>query len=254
MKALQVFDYDNICWWCFGPADSSEHKFKRTDIVSEFGRPPYRGNSSMIRYVGDELIATNIQGPNSNHFKFKSGLCKFCNTTKSRPFDLAYESFIKYTNLNKKTIVLDLEFDFTKVFGLDWSSSIDNVRRYFLKHACCRIADAGFRIGDELLSFLDGKVPNVPFYLTAEIRSDIHERFCQEDNRFGSLWLGDLIGWHAPENSRLIRIQSFYGIGCLRFSWIYDTLARNWPDNMRNQIVPLSQGRNLDPPQEDKTG
>jgi hypothetical protein len=31
------------CWWCGAPADSREHKMKRSDIVREYGKPPYTG-------------------------------------------------------------------------------------------------------------------------------------------------------------------------------------------------------------------
>lgn len=248
MKTLQIFDYGDTCWWCLRTADSSEHKFKRTDIVTEFGRPPYSGESALVHYVGDELVATSIQGPNSQHFKFKKGLCQFCNSTRSRPFDLAYESFVTYTRQHEESILQNQVIDLALAFGHDWVSITECMRRYFIKHACCRISDAGLRIGDDLLMFLNDENPKAPFYLFAEIRADILERLGKGTSRLGSLWLGDLMGWHAPDDSHIIRIESFYGMGCLRFYWTYDPLVRNWPDNMSDQLVPLTKRRNLDTP------
>src|SRR6267378_4063620 len=49
MEALEAFDYGGVCWWCSNPADSAEHKYKRSDVVAEFGRPPYHDGSSLVR-------------------------------------------------------------------------------------------------------------------------------------------------------------------------------------------------------------
>jgi len=133
------------------------------------------------------------------------------------------------------------------VFGKDWPIQLTAVRQYLVKHACCRLAEARFRIGSELLSFLDGHTYQAPFHIIAEIREDILEGLSNGGSRYGSLWIGDLMGWHEPENLRCRRVESHYGFGWLRFNWIYDSLARVWPDNMSDQRVPLAVGRNLPP-------
>jgi hypothetical protein len=183
-----------------------------------------------------------------------TGLCDVCNSTRSQPFDLAYESFVTFVRRNEEHILRDERLDLALVFGRKWVSALADVRRYFVKHACCRISDAGLRVGEDLLSFLDGARLDVPFYLVAEIRSDILERLGEGANRLGSLWLGDLLGWHSPDDPRIIRIESHYGMGWLRFCWTYDPLARDWPDNMHAQMVTLPKGRSLDPIPEDATG
>jgi hypothetical protein len=38
-----------ICWWCGAPASSSEHTYKKTDLVREFGPGPYKGRNALIR-------------------------------------------------------------------------------------------------------------------------------------------------------------------------------------------------------------
>jgi hypothetical protein len=37
------------CWWCGAPADSREHKLKRSDLVREYGTPPYGGMRTLAR-------------------------------------------------------------------------------------------------------------------------------------------------------------------------------------------------------------
>jgi hypothetical protein len=39
---------DGACWWCGSPADSREHKLKRSDLVREYGRPPYAGHADLL--------------------------------------------------------------------------------------------------------------------------------------------------------------------------------------------------------------
>jgi hypothetical protein len=247
MEALEKFDYGDMCWWCSNPADSSEHKYKRSDIVSEFGRPPYGDGSSLIRVVRGRVVSDKLRGPASGHFKFPVGLCRRCNSTRSQPFDRAYQSLAAFIRLNEANIVQNESIDLAQVFGSDWQIQLTAVRQYLVKHACCRLAEAGFRIGSELLSFLDGRIYQAPFYLIAEIREDILEALGKGENRYGSLWIGDLVGWHEPENLRCRRVESHYGLGWLRFSWTYDSLARVWPDNMNAQRIPLAVTRNLLP-------
>lgn len=183
-----------------------------------------------------------------------AGLCRVCNSTRSRPFDLAYESFVTFTRRNEENILRSRRLDLALAFGSEWAPTLGAVRRYFVKHACCRISDAGLRIGDDLLAYLDGQSPDAPFYLFAEVRADILERLGEGTSRTGSLWLGDLLGWHAPDDSHIIRVESHYGMGWLRFYWTYDPLARDWPDNMGVQVVALPEGRSLAPIQDNETG
>jgi hypothetical protein len=63
----------------------------------------------------------------------------------------------------------------------------------------------------------------------------------------GSLWIGALTGWHEPENLRCRRVESHYGFGWLRFCWTYDSLSREWPDNMSVQRIALGSDRSLPP-------
>jgi len=93
-----------LCWWCEGaPADSREHKLKRTDLVRQFGPGPY-----------NELISArdgrsrNIQGPNSVLAKFKATMCAKCNNQRSQPLDLAYDQFTGYIHENEKHVLAEV--------------------------------------------------------------------------------------------------------------------------------------------------
>jgi len=64
------YDYSNKCWWCGNQADSKEHKYKRSDLIKEFGRGSYSGDKELVRVFDSQL--RKIQGPNSNEVKFSN--------------------------------------------------------------------------------------------------------------------------------------------------------------------------------------
>jgi hypothetical protein len=248
MEALVPFDYSGLCWWCSSkPAASAEHKYKRTDIVSEFGRGPYRRDSSLIRQVGEVMVANGLQGPNSGQFKFPIGLCHECNTARSRQADLAYEALVRYIRCSESDILRNNTLNLTIPFGAAWQNGLRNVRRYLAKHLASRIVDAGRRVGDDLIGFLGGGADDAALSVHAEIRADILEALGDGPTRGGSLWLGDFVGWHAPEDTRIVRVQSHYGFGWLRFNWVYDPLCRDWPNNLRSEMVALERVRRVGP-------
>ena len=153
MEALERFDYGDLCRWCSNPADSAEHKYKRSDVVSEFGRPPYHDDSSLVRFVEGRVVADNLRGPASGHFKFRVGLCRQCNSTRSQPFDRGYESLTTFIRLNEDDYPSK---PFNRSGPSIWSGLGNPAPRRAMSDtwsttACCRLAEARFRIGSDLL-------------------------------------------------------------------------------------------------------
>jgi hypothetical protein len=93
------------CWICGSVANTSEHSVKKTDLKTIFSNKPKR----FIAHHFDEEYNTKrktlIQGLNSKHLKYDKDLCENCNTNLTRPYDLAYEEFIKYVFKNEKVII-----------------------------------------------------------------------------------------------------------------------------------------------------
>ncbi len=96
------FGYQGQCWWCGNAADSREHKYKRSDIVREFGRGPWA--EPMLRVAGGNR-QFRVQGPNSQGLKFSKSLCQRCNNDRNQPFDLAYDSMMDYISRNESEII-----------------------------------------------------------------------------------------------------------------------------------------------------
>jgi hypothetical protein len=66
---IEMYDYKDRCWWCGNAADSGEHKYKKADLVREFGKGPYKGAKELVRVIEGQLKI--IQGPNSKRLNLK---------------------------------------------------------------------------------------------------------------------------------------------------------------------------------------
>jgi hypothetical protein len=145
------------CWWCGNTADSREHKVKRSDLVREYGKPPYRGQRTLTHFTSTGR--RDFQGPGSGLVKFGRSLCAACNNARSQPFDRAWDRVGAYLDENEATILATRRLDFQAVFGAAWEAAIADVSRYLVKHLVCRIVDelpGPVRLDPEMLMFLDG--------------------------------------------------------------------------------------------------
>lgn len=126
-----------VCWWCeSAPADSREHKLKRTDLVHQLGRGPYKEPNS-----ARDGRSRNIQGPNSALAKFKATMCERCNNQHSQPFDLAYDQFTGYIHENEKHVLASRSVDLRAVYEGSWQAGRDGLLRFMAKHVGCRLAE-----------------------------------------------------------------------------------------------------------------
>jgi hypothetical protein len=81
------------CYWCRQrPANSCEHKFKRSDLVREHGRGELRGERTMVKYGAEGSL--DIRSTKSGALKFRPSLCAECNNARSQQIDEAYDRFI----------------------------------------------------------------------------------------------------------------------------------------------------------------
>jgi hypothetical protein len=147
-----------VCWWCGSPADSREHKYKRSDLVREFGGPPYYGDETLVLIGG--VREREARGPGSDAFQFSATLCKRCNNERSQPFDCAYDRFAAFLSANRKAILRRRAVDLREIYAGAWHAEGANLARYFAKHIACRLAgnaaEHGTGIDEELVAFIDG--------------------------------------------------------------------------------------------------
>lgn len=114
------------CWWCGAPADSREHKFKRSDLARlSAGEQLYWG--------GGDRGGKYLQGyKRSDVMRFGRILCQVCNNARSQPFDNAYDKYAEYVAKNLDDL-WHQGLQFKRIFGHTWRDDVKNLGRYFAK-------------------------------------------------------------------------------------------------------------------------
>lgn len=237
--------YNGVCPWCGGPAGSSEHRHKRTDVVREFGRGPYTGSDAVVIGRGGGAAGPvqeiDVPGPRSKELTWRDNLCARCNNERSQPFDHAQTRLHEFIAANEATILRTRSVRLSEVYGPRWPDERDNLLRYYVKHVVCRVAAAGVLVTPDLTDFLDGGPTPRSLEFTAEIRRDIVAMGA------GGLWLGDL--WHMANTrtGELTEINSFTGYRWFRLTWMYDESIGTFAHPFDAEVVPLREGYSVHP-------
>ncbi len=128
----------NTCWICNLPADSAEHKFKKTDLIRLHGKGPYQGENELFHFK-DYL--RKIRSPKAEIVKYDKSLCQNCNTTFSQPFDYAYEKFISWVFENEEKVIRRRIINFFHIYGENFAESQRNLYKYFAKSFGCKLIE-----------------------------------------------------------------------------------------------------------------
>jgi hypothetical protein len=185
------------CWICGKPATSSEHRLKKSDMVREYGAGPYFGGKQPVHFSNSK--ATKIQGPNSKVIKYPKLLCVHCNTTKSQPFDKAYELFMAWVCRNEKLVLNQRFIDFKTVFGESWEAKQRDLYKYFVKSFGCRLTNASQAVPQDLINLFELCQFKTRLRLTFAVNEDILS--LPADTRSGFLGKGILEGRNIDEKS-----------------------------------------------------
>ena len=140
------------CWICGEQADSREHKIKKSDIISKYGKGTYKGSDELHIYE-ENKDGRMIRGANSTLLKYDNILCSYCNNTKTQPFDKAYEKFIAY--INKNSILHKRFINFYDIYKDDFKKEQLNLYKYFVKSFGCRLAHIKCPIPQDMVDLLD---------------------------------------------------------------------------------------------------
>lgn len=158
------------CWICGNPADSGEHKIKKSLLIKTLGRGPYIGANAISHIKdGKEEI---LQGPKSDRLKFMNTICAECNNKRTQRFDLAYDRFFNFFYENKEEIIKFRVIDFAKVYGDDWEIEQRRLFKYFVKLFGCDLAESNMLIPDDLRNLLDEKRFLTKLRITFAINED----------------------------------------------------------------------------------
>jgi len=155
---------------CGDKADSAEHKIKRADLIRQFGGGPYKGDNALLHSRQDRL--TPMQGPSSPLVKFEKTLCIPCNTTRSQPFDRAYDAFVGWNLSNEAVVCKRRVLDFEEVYGEGWEDYQRNLFKFFAKNLGCRLVDAGRPVPRDVVDLLTQHTFRTAFYVTFQVNGD----------------------------------------------------------------------------------
>lgn len=245
---IQRYDYKGVCWWCNEIADSREHRYKKADISRLFGKGPFKSDDALSRCVGN--TERKVQGPNSKELKFRANLCKKCNNERSQKFDFAYDQFIDYIHTNSLNIIKTRQLCFSSIFQSDWLWQRENIIKYFIKHICCRLAEAGVLIEPRVIFYLNGTERLSCVEMDFQIREDVVAMEAMLSiNRIpnGSVWIGAGIADHHQATDTFSNFRSHVGYRWLRINYVYDvTLAGEFNNNPVDMLT-LGSEYSIDP-------
>ncbi|MBE7324104.1 hypothetical protein IEQ44_05520 [Nocardioides sp. Y6] len=214
------------CWWCGAPADSREHKFKRSDLTAAFGEGAWVNRSvAHGRGRGREERISYPNAARSSSLKFEPVMCSHCNSVRSQPADGAYDQFAAFIRDNGDDLYDSAVLDWSTIFPESWAVGRDQVVRYWVKHIACRLAEREIQVLPALIEFMNGTGPMANLRLAMEIRRDFVRLQRDDAAEYGdqtrALWMGDLIGWSSRSTGRFEGASSHWGIDALFVTWEY---------------------------------
>ncbi len=227
-----LIPFDGICWWCRQrPADSREHKYKRSDLKRMWGPEGLLwGNAD-----GDERL---IRGIDRNlTVKFQQTMCASCNNARSQPFDRAYATYSDHVAVHHEKLWHQPGINFAEIYGDAWRQLQLDMARYYGKHFGCRLAQVGLPIPDSLRAFLDG----------ATDMSDVHlalisnESVRAETPNGTGLTLGPNLAYMDRRRTRFVQVilASYVSYIGVRYYWDERNLWTEGGHSFLGHPVPI---------------
>jgi hypothetical protein len=131
-----------LCWICGDPADTGEHRRKRSDLVARYGKSWTPAQQPFVIRGDGNTRWTRIQGPDDRRIVYEQMLCGPCNSTRTKRFDQAYQQFSAWVLDSAATLHERDAIDFADIFGEAYREKTLDLLRYFAKSLGCRIAHA----------------------------------------------------------------------------------------------------------------
>jgi hypothetical protein len=139
------------------------------------------------------------------------------------------------------------------MYGSDWRPARENLAKYYVKHIGCRLADAGIKVEQPILDYLDGRSSSLTgLNMQFEIRDDIVELYRHLRSHYGEsssqgFWMSDLLCMYSPSTGAISEVQGFLGYRWLRFNYVYDSRIRRPQGSFKRNRVRLAYGASVDP-------
>lgn len=126
------------CWICGEKADSGEHRTKKSDLGMVFQDvsvdSPIYTKTEYGKFV-------KISSLDSDRFKFRAKICQHCNSTRTQPFDKAWEKLSEHLQFHTDLLRERDRLSLHKVFPGSTKKSLLYVHLFFLKIFGCLIIE-----------------------------------------------------------------------------------------------------------------
>lgn len=123
-----------LCWICGEPADSGEHKSKRTDLKAVFGEVSAK---RPIHFHDGAKLNRKVKSLDADVLKWRNVICHYCNTTRTQPRDLAWDDFHAELRDRLPRLKEGDAVRANKIFPYDTARAMLGVHLYFAKAMGC---------------------------------------------------------------------------------------------------------------------
>jgi hypothetical protein len=124
------------CWICGEPATTGEHKTKRSDLRSVFGRPTQ--NNPLYLHTA-ERRNRHVGSLDAKLLKLPGKICSYCNNTRTLPHDRAWEKLSGALRTRRPAIAPSSVVRTRSIFSYNTAREMLNVHLYFIKLFGCHI-------------------------------------------------------------------------------------------------------------------
>ncbi len=205
---------------CGSEATTCEHIFKKSVLKTFFGRGPYENDRALVHVKGGNL--RSLHGPNASRTKYGQMLCSDCNNDRSKPFDNAFDEFVRYVRLEGERIQSQHLIDFGKIYGPQWPEMQTDLFKYLVKSLGCRIVDANLSVPLDLIHLFDSPLFTTALKITFAINEDMA---LLPDCDLG-LYKGHLFGRHLRVTwPDIPQFWWYENIGWLTISYWYNCVG-----------------------------
>jgi hypothetical protein len=127
-----------LCWICnIKPANSGEHKTKRSDLLAVLGKPT---QAEPFYYHDLEQANRLVQGLGAQILKSPIRICAECNNARTQPYDRAWERMSD--RLRGRRLKVGSWVRANRIFPYDTRREMKNVHLFFLKLFGCMLCEA----------------------------------------------------------------------------------------------------------------
>jgi hypothetical protein len=129
---------NRVCWICQErPADSTEHRFKASDIRRK--APAVSQRASIRLHHDGEATNRPVASAKSKALTFPASICSYCNNELTQPYDRAWERLSRYLHENRGRIAQRGTLDMLHAFPDAPRIAALNVHLDFLKLFGCKL-------------------------------------------------------------------------------------------------------------------